>query len=341
MALITYTIVNGTAPGGTWSGSVTFDDAGNYGPGSFISAANNSLVFTPDGNIPASSSTTPLTGSPGGAGTVQIQGTAGNYNLGIGQFLADGAGTVTAAAPGAAFLEVNAGDLSAGGSLYLPTGSKFNSGDPTLTTGPNGQGAIATSCFLAGTVISTPEGEVLIEDLNIGDTISTADGDTRKVVWLGKKTLSTFFTPAEHRPVLISAGALGNGLPKRDLKVMPAHAFLIGDVLVVAGQLVNGTTIRRMTTEECTNAFTYYAIETEDHCLILAEGAAVETKGNIKGNSGAFDNWSEYVTLYGEEGCSYPNMSYPRYRMVDELPHEIWNRVDDDETQEELIRKTA
>ena len=122
---------------------------------------------------------------------------------------------------------------------------------------------------------------------------------------------------------------------------MPAHAFLIGDVLVVAGHLINGSTIRRMTRAELGETFTYYAIETEDHCLILAEGAAAETKGNIKGNAGAFDNWSDYVALYGEEGRSYPNMDYPRYRMIDELPQEIWRRVHGNDTIQEQVKKTA
>lgn len=52
---------------------------------------------------------------------------------------------------------------------------------------------------------------------------------------------------------------------------MPAHAFLIDDVLVVAGKLVNGATIRRMTRDELGSYFTYYAIETEDHSLIMID----------------------------------------------------------------------
>ncbi len=204
-----------------------------------------------------------------------------------------------------------------------------------ISTNFNGWSSIGASatvssgvfCFLTGTRITTPSGEVAIESLSIGDEVVTGHGEIRKIFWVGKKTRSSIFTAEKNLPIEISAGGLGGGLPKRDLRVLPAHAFLIDDVLVVAGQLVNGTTIRKLTPEELGEQFTYYAIETEDHTLILAEGQAAETKGPIKGNPGAFDNWDEYVSLYGEQGREYPQMSYPRIRMVDILPQEIWERV--------------
>jgi hypothetical protein len=137
------------------------------------------------------------------------------------------------------------------------------------------------------------------------------------------------FTTAENLPVEISAGALGHNIPENNLRVMPAHAILIENTLVCVGQLVNGQSVRRLVPSELGSTFTYYAIETEGHSVILAEGTPVESKGNIKGDAQAFDNWEEYVSLYGEGGRDYPLLPYERVRMVDELPAHISSRIND------------
>jgi len=98
----------------------------------------------------------------------------------------------------------------------------------------------------------------------------------------------------------VAAGILGDWLPHRDLTLTAGHALLIDDVLVNAGALVNGTTIRRLTRAECGETYTVYRIETETHDLILAEGAPAETFiGNVSRQ--AFDNFAEYDALYGNK----------------------------------------
>ncbi len=99
-------------------------------------------------------------------------------------------------------------------------------------------------CFLSGTHIATPTGEVLVESLKIGDVISTVDGGTRKVLWIGQQKISTVFGSAKNYPVEICISALGDNLPARPLCVSPGHSLLIDGAFPIASALVNGTTVR-------------------------------------------------------------------------------------------------
>lgn len=93
-----------------------------------------------------------------------------------------------------------------------------------------------TTCFAAGTLIASPDGERLVETLKTGDMITTADGKTVLVKWLGKQTVHKIFTSVEwFVPVRVAAGALGDGLPHTDLVLTPAHALIIDDLELMRG----------------------------------------------------------------------------------------------------------
>jgi len=94
--------------------------------------------------------------------------------------------------------------------------------------------------------------------------------------------------------VRIAAGALGEGLPRRDLVLTGDHALLLEGVLVNAGALVNGTTIARVPRGALPSRFTVYHVETAAHDIILAEGVPAETYMDAKGRA-RFDNHAEYV----------------------------------------------
>ena len=103
-----------------------------------------------------------------------------------------------------------------------------------------------TTCFLAGSLIATPEGERAVETLGIGDRILSATGVVR-VKWIGRQTVSPRFGPAERlMPVRFAAGSLGEGVPSADLTVTADHGMLVDGVICHAGALVNGTTITRV-----------------------------------------------------------------------------------------------
>ena len=181
-------------------------------------------------------------------------------------------------------------------------------------------------CFLAGTGIATPTGGVAIETLSIGDPVLTADGRTVAVKWVGRQTVSTRFgAPDRLRPVRIATGALGDGLPRRDLCLTADHALLIDGLLVNAGALVNGTTITREPLDRFDGSYTAYHVETANHELILAEGAPAETFVDYVGRK-AFDNHAEYLALYGAEPA-LPEMAQPRITAAHHLPPALRARL--------------
>jgi hypothetical protein len=165
-------------------------------------------------------------------------------------------------------------------------------------------------CFAAGTLIATPEGESTVEALSIGDLILAADGRTVPVKWIGRQTLHKLFAGERARPVRVTAGALGNGLPHTDLVLTADHALIFDGLAINAGALVNGTTITLEPLAALPDRVTYYHVETEAHDVILANGTPAETFIDYVGRQ-AFDNHAEYVELYGDARI-IPEMSLPR-----------------------------
>jgi Hint domain len=129
-------------------------------------------------------------------------------------------------------------------------------------------------CFAEGTLIETPRGGVPIESLEPGDLVTTASGATRPVRWIGAGDVNLRRRPRPERPVIVRAGALAPGLPRRDLVLSPGHALFFDDALVTAGRLVNGATILRDDTRE---TITYWHFELDSHDVVHAEGVPVET----------------------------------------------------------------
>jgi Hint domain len=100
----------------------------------------------------------------------------------------------------------------------------------------------APVCFMAGTLIRTPDGQVEIEKIARGDFVMTVDGRRAQVGWVGRQTVCMHFAdPLRARPVRIKANALAENVPSRDLLVSPDHAILVDNILVQAGALVNVT----------------------------------------------------------------------------------------------------
>ena len=156
-----------------------------------------------------------------------------------------------------------------------------------------------TICYLRGTHILTPTGEVCVEDLRIGDAVVTRFGGIRPIRWIGRQSFAALFI-RENRarlPVCIRAGALGDRTPARDLYVSPGHSMLLGDTLVLAEGLVNGVTI---TQDWCPAETHYYQLDLGTHDCVIAEGTWSETFADAPGLRAIFHNAAEFETLYPE-----------------------------------------
>lgn len=167
-----------------------------------------------------------------------------------------------------------------------------------------------TPCYCPGTLIATPHGERPVENLEIGDPVLTAGGQIRPVHWIGRRAYDPLFAYGNRDvlPILIRAGALAEGLPRRDLMISPLHAMFIDGFLIPALHLVNGTSIIQIERPE---TIRYIHVELESHDLLLAEGAPSESFLD-DGSRGMFHNAEEYRTLYPDAPDRTPRYCAPR-----------------------------
>ncbi|WP_204623614.1 Hint domain-containing protein [Crenalkalicoccus roseus] len=177
---------------------------------------------------------------------------------------------------------------------------------------------IVPICFLPGTGILTPKGEVPVETLRPGDLVLTAEGEALPVRWVGRQTVSTRFAdPLRVNPIRIRAGALAENVPHRDLLVSPGHALCISGVLVQAGALVNGVSVLREAPPA--EVFTYLHVELAEHRLLLANGAPAESFVD-NADRGHFDNWAEHEA---GTGACVVEMDLPRARSHRQVPQAV------------------
>lgn len=141
-------------------------------------------------------------------------------------------------------------------------------------------------CFTPGTLIATPQGERRVEDLRPGDRVITRDNGIQVIRWAGRRDLSAaeLAQAPNMQPILIRRGALGIGLPERDMLVSPNHRILIAnektqlffeerEVLVAAKHLTGMEGIDRVEVDEVS----YVHFMFDRHEVILSDGAWTES----------------------------------------------------------------
>ncbi|HBP30495.1 MAG TPA: hypothetical protein DD666_13895 [Advenella kashmirensis] len=186
-------------------------------------------------------------------------------------------------------------------------------------------GLMTYSCYLKGTHIATPHGEVKVEELKAGDRVRTATGGVNTVKWIGFRKLNRSQLPAGHTlrasPIRICQGAFADNIPHRDLTVSPGHRFNFDGALVPALSLVNGITI---TQDFDIQQFEYYHVELEKFDMLLAEGAAAESYLEVGSNRNAFEN-ANTVAAHPDFGPAPERVVLPEY--VQKITPEIIETV--------------
>lgn len=171
-------------------------------------------------------------------------------------------------------------------------------------------------CYVAGTQILTPKGEVAIETLSIGDEVITRDNGAQEIRWIGMTSVDCTEKLA---PIHIRAGALGDGCPHRDLFVSPQHRMLVRskivermtgnrEALVAATRLQSMAGIRK---SERSEPIRYIHLMCDAHEVVFAEGAPSETlfPGPQARKAMGPDAWAELVAIFPEiteTASSYP-----------------------------------
>ena len=134
--------------------------------------------------------------------------------------------------------------------------------------------------------MATDRGPVAVEALKTGDRLITRDNGLRRIHWIGRRDVdySELIIEPELTPVLVRAGAFGDGRPYRDMMVSPSHRFLIApdqsfltieedEALVAARHLMDGRLVR----SAATLGVSYIHLLCNAHQVILADGAWTET----------------------------------------------------------------
>jgi hypothetical protein len=164
---------------------------------------------------------------------------------------------------------------------------------------------IGHACFLRGTNLLTPKGECKVEDLRIGDLVTTSSGEAKAITWIGRRVYRPSTGcghPESVLPVRVAKGALGPKAPHRDLFVSQQHALWVDGLFIRAVDLINGSSITLESVVELSNV-EYLHVKLARHDVIFAEGAPSETLLVNSGNAERFDNFAEYLRLFGEDGA--------------------------------------
>ncbi len=196
----------------------------------------------------------------------------------------------------------------------------FQVTDGTNTYTVNFSEIEAIVCFVRGSLIDTSSGPKPIETLKVGDLVLTKDNGYKPISWIGSRSFSKDVLTESSKlyPVRIRQGALGDGLPEKDLYVSPQHRMLVKSKIVerVLGVREALVTAKQLTVLDGIDIVTdfdeveYFHILFDQHEIVFAEGA--ETESLYVGK--------ESLKSLGDEACEEIFTIFPELRTLEEAP---------------------
>jgi len=171
--------------------------------------------------------------------------------------------------------------------VELTPGASYSFNTERTSHQQNNQYTDFAACFSMGTLIATPDGPRTVETIGPGTLIDTADHGPRPVLTVLQRRIgvSDLRDTPRLRPIVICAGALGQGLPGRDLRVSPQHRLLVaspivarmfgaGEALIAAHRL---TGLPGIFPAPGLAPVTYLHVVMDRHEVIFANGAPTES----------------------------------------------------------------
>ncbi|MFT8308261.1 Hint domain-containing protein [Acetobacter malorum] len=258
---------------------VIVGDGGTLVLGGYATTTSDLIEFSGSANTPA-----------GGGGTIEIAAgttpsiigyitnitdndtiiidgmTADNYTY------SDGVYTLTS----------NGTPINGTSSFQLPAANEGTKFTVTTKDGKTYLNAVDVVCFLAGSMIRTADGDVAVENIQIGDEVVTFDWKTgaenvRPVIWAGTACATVHAGLPDDEagyPVRILKDAVADGVPYQDLLVTSEHCLFFDGKFVPVRMLVNGSSIFY---DKSITAYDYYHIETAEHSVVAANGVLTES----------------------------------------------------------------
>lgn len=120
------------------------------------------------------------------------------------------------------------------GVSYAYAGST-DSGDKVTQNGKAAQDNYSSfernsvACFGPGTMITTRDGDIPVEWLEVGDHVMTRDSGYQPIIWIGRTRLTDAHSDPNANSALLClpAGLLGHHVPSHDLHVTGDHRILL------------------------------------------------------------------------------------------------------------------
>ena len=193
-------------------------------------------------------------------------------------------------------------------------------------------------CFVSGTMIATPDGARAIETLAVSDLVDCQNNGAKPIVQILTRSFSKAQLQDNEklRPVRITAGSLGLGLPTSDLMVSRQHRMVIKSKISkrlfgTEESLVSAIRLTKLPgiyLEPPNQGVTYYHLGFESHEVIFAQGAPAESL--LQGGDNFLDNNSD---AREELTWLLPNAYVTPKKATSKLP------IPSGKTQNEIVSK--